>query len=64
MKFLYSYSDVFIADSLFTSATIQMIKLKHPRTAKPAVYVFDKDNNRIFDLVAFDEGHRYVITYL
>ncbi|XP_071534911.1 ribonuclease H2 subunit B [Panulirus ornatus] len=51
-------SVMFMKNSFFTSANIQLIKLRHPCTAKPALYVFDKDSNRIFDFVAFDEGYR------
>nr|XP_053650311.1 ribonuclease H2 subunit B-like isoform X1 [Cherax quadricarinatus] len=50
-------SVMFMKDSLFSSSNIQVIKLKHPRTSS-AMYVFDEDNRRLYDMVVFDEGYR------
>ncbi|XP_045581570.1 ribonuclease H2 subunit B isoform X2 [Procambarus clarkii] len=50
-------SVMFMKESLLSSSNIQVIKLKHPRNTS-AMYIFDEDNKRIYDMVAFDEGHR------
>ncbi|XP_068206787.1 ribonuclease H2 subunit B [Palaemon carinicauda] len=45
-------------DSLCSSSDVQVIKLKHPRTESPAVYVLDNNQTKLFEMITFDEGHR------
>ncbi|XP_069980555.1 ribonuclease H2 subunit B isoform X1 [Penaeus vannamei] len=47
-----------LLNSLFSSADIQVIKLKHPRTLNSAMFIYDKKGKQLFELVAFDEEYR------
>ncbi|XP_037773939.1 ribonuclease H2 subunit B-like [Penaeus monodon] len=51
-------SVMFMEDTLFSSADIQVIKLKHPRTLNSAMFIYDKKGKQLFELVAFDEEYR------
>lgn len=51
-------SVMFMKDSLYSSTDVQIIRLKHPRTSSSAMYVIDKDKNKMFEMISFDEGNR------
>ncbi|CAL4060945.1 unnamed protein product, partial [Meganyctiphanes norvegica] len=45
-------------NALFTSSSVQVIKLRHPRTQGAAMFVYNSDEKEILELMSFDEGHR------
>merc|ERR1712198_113192 len=49
---------MFIQDDLFKSSSVQVIKLRHPRTQKAAMFVYSSDKKQLLELMSFDEGHR------
>jgi len=51
-------SVMFMKDALFKSSSIQVIKLRHPRTQGAAMFVYNSDEKEILELMSFDEGHR------
>ncbi|XP_075978827.1 ribonuclease H2 subunit B [Anticarsia gemmatalis] len=49
---------MFVKDSLLVNSNFSIITLPHPGTGKPAKYCLDDENNKIYEIVTFDEPHR------
>ncbi|KAK4308004.1 hypothetical protein Pmani_020279 [Petrolisthes manimaculis] len=45
-------------NDVLSSTKLQVIKLRHPCTDTSAMFMFDKDNAKLYEFYAFDEGHR------
>lgn len=45
-------------DSLLLNSNFNIITLPHPGTRKPAKYCVDNENNKIYEVVTFDEPYR------
>ena len=49
-----------LSDSLLTSNNIEVVKLRNPHTDEGTMYIIDKDKITVHEIMAFDEGYRYV----
>ncbi|CAH0600380.1 unnamed protein product [Chrysodeixis includens] len=45
-------------DSLLENSSFSIITLPHPVHGKPAKYCLDDENNKIYEIISFDEPHR------
>lgn len=51
-------SVMFMKDALCKSSSVQIIRLRHPRTQRASMFVYSSDEKQLLELMSFDEGHR------
>ncbi|MPC55518.1 hypothetical protein E2C01_049456 [Portunus trituberculatus] len=50
----------FINDSLLSSNSAEVVRLRNPHTDAGSMYIIDREQKAVHEIMAFDEGFRYV----